>query len=136
MKRSITFITALLVIAVMPYVSKAQNILKLENNTPQAVWAAYATYDGSCWVCFGWVRVEKYNTFDVPLGDYNGQIFVHGENRSATVLRNWGDNDMLCVEEGEVFRIRCPRNKECRVKKMFALINSSPDGVTKFIFNP
>ena len=126
----------LLMMIALSFSTNAQNILKLENNTNHDIWAAYAWYDGSCWVCVGWIHVEKYNTRDVDMGGYSGQIFIHGENRAAGVERNWGDYDMLCVEEGEVFKIRCPRNVPCERKKMFSLMNSSMDGVSKFIFNP
>ena len=127
---------SLVVFLALPYMSNAQNTLRLENNTNHDIWASYATYDGSCWVCVGWFKVDKFNTRDLNMGDYSGQIFIHGENRAAGMERNWGDNDMLCVEEGEAFNIRCPRNVQCKIKKMFSLINSNVDGVTKFIFNP
>jgi len=132
MKQLIVIITLVL----LSFTSKAQNTLRLENNTNHDIWTAYALYDGKCWVCTGWYKVNKYNTRDIDLGGYNGQIFIHGENRAAGMERNWGDNDMLCVEEGEAFNIRCPRNVPCRVKKMFSLISSNQDGITKFIFNP
>ena len=142
MKHTMKVMAALLVMLfALQTHSRAQNVLRLENNTNHDIWTAYATYDirsanDRCWVCRGWIKVEKYNSRDINLGDYSGQIFVHGENRAYGMERNWGDNDMLCVEEGEAFNIRCPRNVECRVKKMFALINSNQDGITKFIFNP
>ena len=136
MKRTMKVTVAFCMLIALPFLSKAQNILRLENNTNHDIWSAYACYDGSCWVCNGWIKVEKFNTRDVPVGNYGGQIFIHGENRFPGGERNWGDNDMLCVEEGEAFSIRCPRNVQCNIKKMFALISSSPDGITKFVFNP
>ena len=142
MKHTIKAMAALfLMLFALQTNARAQNILRLENNTNHDIWAAYATYDvrsasDRCWICNGWIKVEKYNTRDINVGQYTGQFFVHGENRAQGVDRNWGDNDMLCVEEGEAFSIRCPRNVQCKIKKMFALINSSQDGITKFIFNP
>jgi len=127
---------ALIMLVALPFMSKAQNLLTLENNTKHDVYAAYATYDGKCWVCVGWYKVEKFDTKSFNLGNYNGQIFIHGENRTIGMERNWGDYDNLCVEEGEAFNIRCPRKVDCKVKKMFSLINSSMDGNTVFIFNP
>ena len=126
----------ILIFIALPFITHGQNMLKLENNTNHDIWTAYATYDGKCWVCAGWIKVDKYNTRSIDVGNYSGQFFIHGENRAAGMERNWGDYDMLCVEEGEAFSIRCPRDINCKVKKMFSLINSSMDGVSKFIFNP
>ena len=134
-------IAVVLSLMALPVISEAQNTLTLMNNTNHDLWAAYATYDrrsetDRCWVCVGWIKVDKFNTRTIDVGNYYGQFFIHGENRAYGMERNWGDNDMLCVEEGEAFNIRCPRNIDCKVKKMFSLINSNEDGNTKFVFNP
>ena len=103
MRQTLKVTTALLVMLfALQTHGRAQNILKLENNTNHDIWAAYATYDrkpngSGCWVCVGWMKVDKYNTREINVGGYSGQFFIHGENRAQGMERNWGDNDMLSV---------------------------------------
>ena len=130
-------ILALIMLTAVPMLGMAQNVLRLENNTDNDVNAAYAYYNPSqkCWVSVGWYIVPRHNSKRIDLGNYVGQLFVHGKSQSLTTKREWGDGDMLCVDEKDAFEIVCPRAVQCRVQKMFSKIDF-PNGGNSFIFNP
>ena len=121
----------------MPLFSKAQNSLRLENNTGHTVFTAYAIYQDNekCWVSHGWYKVEAYKSFSVDLGSYNSGVYVHGEHQGLLTNLNWGKGTTLCVDNFKAFNIACTIGINCIGRKEFSFVNIN-DGENLFRFNP
>ena len=128
---------AIIMLMALPFMSKAQNSLRLENNTNSTVYAAYGIYEQSekCWVTYGWYEIKAYHNFVIDLGGYSGQIYVHGEHQGLATNKNWGNGEYLCVNELKAFRIACARIANCNKKKEFSIMQIN-DGENLFRFNP
>ncbi len=119
------------------FLSKAQNSLRLENNTAHDIFSAYAIYEPAekCWVSYGWYKIPAYGNFSIDLGGYNGGVYIHGEHQGLVTNKSWGSGEFLCVNELKPFRIACARVANCGNKKQFDKIQIS-DGSNLFRFNP
>ena len=130
-------IIVIIALIALSFTSKAQNSLRLENNTNSTVYASYGIYEQSekCWVTYGWYEIKAYNNFVLDLGDYTGQVYVHGQHQGLLTNKSWGDGEYMCVNEFKQFRIACARLTNCNKKKPFSAIQIN-SGENLFRFNP
>lgn len=117
--------------------SFAQTKIKLRNNTSKKVFAAlvYRIQDGG-WTSFGWYQIEKYSNKTIDIGNYSGDVFVHGYS-GVVLTSKWGRGYTFCIDPINQFRIYNADKLDCFSNAEFSKISDVLYGSTNnFTFNP
>ncbi len=130
-----TIITLILVL--FSLITFSQTKIKLRNNTDKKVYATlvYQIQNGG-WTSFGWYTVDKYSNRTIDIGNYTGDVFVHG--RSGLIFTGkWGRGYTFCIDENDAFRIYNANEVNCKASAEFSKLSNVLYGsTTNFTFNP
>jgi|GEM_PF-5814412 len=114
-----------------------QTVIRLNNNTDKKISASYVLYnrDKQCWISAGWHAIEAYKTLNIPIGDYEGEAYIHGRASGFWSNSLWGRGTMFCVDLDDAFRIFNADKVNCKQRAEFSKV-SIRGGVAEFTFNP
>lgn len=111
--------------------------LILRNNTNKAIYASLVYYetDESSWTSRGWFKVEPYKSRVMPLGNYTGPLYVHGETQGLLTNTVWGGKWLFCTDPNNAFTILNSDKINCKTKSKFTKLQMIK-GENKWTFNP
>ena len=111
--------------------------ITLRNNTGKEIYACFVCYDKSesSWTSRGWYKISAYQSKTLPLGDYSGPIYIHGETMGSFTNTSWGDKWKFCIDASKPFAILNADKIDCSKKVGFYKYNVSI-GMNKWTFNP
>ena len=104
-------ILILLMACTLRYTIQSQVMFECYNNTDKSVNMSYVYYDNNhhCWISKGWFTVGAYSTFNLNIGNYVGEVFIHGENS----INDWSGDYKFCFDPINRFEIRFADNSNC-----------------------
>jgi uncharacterized membrane protein len=137
MKMIIKPLSLLILILLVSSSSFAQSSLNMYNNTDKDVYSAIATWDDEnmCWTSRGWFKISPYTEKALPLGDYSGKVYIHGEQNTTWNTYTWGKGFSICVDPDNSFEIRNADKISCKKRASFSELNIRK-GKNKWTFNP
>lgn len=119
------------------FYEQSETKLQLRNNTGKEIYVSYVNYDKSesSWTSHGWYKLEAYKTKVLPLGNYIGPVYIHGETQGLLSNYSWGDKWMFCIDPSSAFEILNADKIDCPKKAKFYKTNVEK-GINKWTFNP
>lgn len=131
---------ALLFTLLTPLFSKADNMLRIKNNSGQTIYAAYVVYDNQehAWVSRGWFVIQPYQAYERGLNGLNlgsNTMYYYAETMDGK-MRWEGDRLFRVDNRIRDFNITFADqiNSNTISKKFNTQIITSPK--TEIIFNP
>lgn len=117
----------------------SQTIIKFRNNTDKVISVAYAYWEvlENCWTSTGWFNVDPYQYKELDLGDYVGNVYIHGRQTALWGLSatTWGSDASFCIDLENAFNIKFADVSKCNKKANFSKLKVFR-GTNKWLFNP
>ena len=129
-------ILLLLMVITFSIVLKAQTQIELYNNTNKSIYSAYAYWDNSngCWSTKGWFEVAKYSSITINIGQYEGNVYIHGKQSTLLEEKKWGSGQSFCIDPKNAFEIRFADQSNCSKRGDFSQM-AVRTGINKWVFS-
>lgn len=102
----------------------AQTILRMVNNTDKKIWTSYVIYskaDG--FTSRGWYVIDRYSERNFDLGNFRGNVYIHGRTGNLFSKKTWGVGYNFCIDENNSFRITQSDKGRCKDRAGFSIFN-------------
>ncbi len=115
---------------------KSQTIIRLYNKTDKLITVCYASYNQSIkgWVSKGWYWVKPFQSSDLNLGTYTGDVYIYGKQDGLLADTKWGKGASFCINAKDAFEIQFADKANCSKKEEFSKLTVKR-GVTNWNFN-